>query len=119
MQDSLNADRRAELRRDLEQLRASLEAQLGDATDSSRAPELDQSRMGRVSRIDAIQQQQMAAAGLRRAEARLERVRAAIQRCEEDPESYGICPFCEEEIHFRRLKAFPDIVQCVACASRG
>ena len=117
MHEELSAAQRAELRKDLEALRASLRTQLGDDTDRSKAPELDQSRMGRVSRIDAIQQQQMAAAGLRRAKQRLQRVQAAIERYDEDPESYGICPFCEEEIRFRRLKAFPDIVQCVQCAS--
>ena len=107
---------RAELRADLETLRAQLTAYLTDGSDSADTVELDQSRMGRVSRNDALQQQQMAKAGIRRSELRLQRVGAAIDRYDDEPGEYGVCPDCAEDIAFRRLKAFPESIFCVTCA---
>jgi len=112
----LTDPQRAELRTDLEALRAQLTASLTDSSDSADTVELDQSRMGRVSRNDALQQQQMAKAGIRRVEMRLQRVEAAIARYDDDPGEYGRCPDCAEDIDIRRLKAFPESIFCVACA---
>ncbi len=76
---------------------------------------LDQSAVGRISRIDAIQQQATAKATLRRHRQRMERVEAALERMAQDPEEFGWCPDCEEFIGWRRLQAIPDAVLCVAC----
>ena len=107
---------RAELRADLSALRDAQRAVLADESGLAGTVDLDQSRMGRVSRIDAIQQQKMAQATLRRHQQRLERIEAAIERHDEDPEEYGPCLRCGEPIGYRRLKAFPDVVVCVGCS---
>jgi len=112
----LTDTQRAALRADLETLRAQLAASLADGSGAADTVVLDQSRMGRVSRNDALQQQQMAKAGIRRVELRLQRVGAAIARYDDDPGEYGMCPDCAEDIDFRRLKAFPESIFCVACA---
>jgi len=112
----LTDTQRAELREDLTALHKQLTAYLTDGSDSADTVELDQSRMGRVSRNDALQQQQMAKAGIRRAELRLSRIEAAMSRYDDDPAGYGSCPDCAEDIDFRRLKAFPESIFCVPCA---
>lgn len=80
------------------------------------AVELDQTSVGRVSRIDAIQQQQMALASQRQRDEELVRIDAALQRIEDG--SYGECLVCEEPIAIKRLEFDPAIATCVDCASQ-
>lgn len=92
-----------------------LEAQLAD-TQEDRAPvELD-GRMGRVSRADAMQVQQMAVEMTRRREDRVSRVRMALERVRDG--SYGLCGRCRQPIAPARLEAMPEVVLCVECAGR-
>ena len=93
-----------------------LERELSEALASSRAHEpveLDQQAFGRVSRIDAIQQQQMAQAARRAQTLRLSQVRAALEAIEND--EYGICRLCEEPIAPARLRARPESPLCLDC----
>ncbi|MCB9745406.1 MAG: TraR/DksA C4-type zinc finger protein [Alphaproteobacteria bacterium] len=92
-----------------------LRALIADEGGLTGTVQLDQSAVGRVSRVDALQQQQMALANKRRAERRMEAVEAALERFDEDPESFGWCPGCGEPIGVRRLRAVPESVFCVPC----
>jgi len=83
----------------------------------TRTVELDQSRMGRLSRADALQSQEMSKEGKRRRDLELQRIEAALQRVAAG--SYGICTRCEDEIGIRRLQANPAAVLCIECAERG
>ncbi len=76
--------------------------------------ELDQTRQGRLSRIDALQQQAMAAETQRRRTLELRRIDAALRRI--DAGEYGYCLTCGEEIAPARLKFDPAATQCVPCA---
>lgn len=85
------------------------------ATQADRVPvELDQSSVGRLSRMDAMQQQAMAAAQSRRRAARARALEAAIRRIEAD--EFGWCEECGEEIPEGRLGIDPTAARCVACA---
>ena len=75
---------------------------------------LDQSSVGRVSRIDAIQQQEMALAAERNRERELQRIKSALLRM--DQGDYGYCLTCGEDIAEKRLRADPAIPTCVDCA---
>lgn len=107
---------------DLAQLRAALVERLADlraasdTTSESRRPvELDQTSVGRVSRMDAMQVQAMALATERRRHDEARRVEAAIKRI--DDGDYGYCIGCGEEISAKRLSVDPTIPTCIACAS--
>ena len=79
---------------------------------------LDQAAVGRISRVDALQAQQMAAEQRRRAVLRLKQVVNALVRA--DDEEYGDCLSCGEPIGYARLRARPESPLCVACSeSRG
>ncbi len=112
----LTPQQRQELGAALQTLRAQLAEMLRDGAGLAGTVELDQSRMGRVSRIDALQQQKMAQATLARHAVRMERVTIALERFA-DPEIYGTCPDCGDDIGYRRLRAAPDAIFCVECAS--
>ena len=99
----------------LDQEAAELRAAEG-ATEADRAPvELDQQSVGRLSRMDAMQQQAMAAAQQRRRTGRLRAIEAALRRMAED--EYGWCEECGEPIPTGRLELDPCASRCVACAS--
>lgn len=105
----------------IEALKVSLETRLKQIVDGSdarieqgKASELDQSRVGRLSRMDAMQQQAMARASARRTEIELQRIRTALQRISSG--EYGICTRCEEDIAEGRLNVDPATLLCIECA---
>ena len=79
--------------------------------------ELDQQKLGRLSRMDALQAQEMALATKRRREIEFGRIDAALQRL--DDASYGDCLACGEEIGEKRLALDPATPTCIDCARRG
>ncbi len=92
---------------------AELEKHLELSEQSSKVVELDQALSGRVSRIDAIQQQKIAQAGLASAkheQFRLKQVLASIDR-----DCFAECEECGESILFARLMIKPESVYCVNC----
>ncbi len=78
--------------------------------------ELDQTSVGRVSRMDAMQGQAMAIAANQRRQIELQKIGAALKRI--DQEEYGYCLECDEEIAEPRLKLDPATSLCIACASK-
>jgi DnaK suppressor protein len=76
--------------------------------------ELDQSRTGRLSRMDALQMQAMANAGRDRAATELRRIDAALARIRAG--NFGACVECGEPIATARLDAHPAVALCLACA---
>ena len=80
------------------------------------AVELDQTKVGRVSRIDAMQQQEMAKATQAQRTAELKRIDAALERVEAG--DYGYCIECDEAIAPKRLEIDPATALCIDCAGR-
>jgi DnaK suppressor protein len=119
MDHSLTPPQRVELHQALLALEARMLRQLADEAGLTDTVQLDQAAVGRISRVDALQAQAMAQAGQRRARLRLERVRAALERLDEHPDEFGVCPSCGDDIGLRRLRARPEAVFCVGCADRG
>ena len=87
------------------------------ARESSSTVELDQSRMGRLSRMDAMQMQEMSKATGERRNNELRRVTAALARI--DSGDYGYCEECGEDIPEARLKVDMAATHCVPCASKA
>ncbi|MBE0471853.1 MAG: TraR/DksA family transcriptional regulator [Methyloprofundus sp.] len=75
---------------------------------------LDQSSVGRLSRIDAMQGQQMAIATECRRKEQISQIKAALKRIQEN--DFGYCLSCEEEIPAGRLAINPATTLCVKCA---
>lgn len=102
-------------RRRLYQMKRDIEG-LQTARDQSAATvTLDQSSVGRLSRMDAMQQQAMAQSTEARARQNLQRIEAALRRC--DDGSYGFCSDCDEPISAQRLEFDPTLLRCVQCAA--
>jgi DnaK suppressor protein len=103
----------AELHRSLLRLQEELQGLL-NRTDELDTVDLEQP-IGRISRVDALQQQQMAAARHRRHELQLKQVAVALKAVAED--EFGDCKRCGESIGYPRLKARPETPCCVPCMS--
>ncbi|MCR9094224.1 MAG: TraR/DksA C4-type zinc finger protein [bacterium] len=109
----LDDSEKEELRGLLETLARELDEGLESAADAARPVELDPPAIGRVSRIDAIQQQKMAEANRAAQQARRQAVRAALARIGE--EEFGECRACGEDIGLARLRARPESHTCIDC----
>ncbi len=99
-------------RKALEDLRAELRARLAD--DDETKPVAPDRAIGRLTRQDAIQSQQMAIELQRRNQERMRLVEQALKRIAEG--SYGYCLRCEEEISEARLNVRPEAPLCIECA---
>lgn len=87
------------------------------SADSRKAVELDQTRVGRLSRMDALQNQAMSLEAERRRQLELRRIEASLKRIEAG--DYGYCVSCGEQIPLRRLELDPTLPTCVDCANDG
>ena len=82
--------------------------------DGRKPVELDQTQQGRLSRMDAIQLQEMALEQNRRREFEIQRIDAALKRIEDG--EFGLCNNCGENIPLKRLEVSPSTPLCVDCA---
>ena len=116
MSSAPNIDLKAMKKRLLErreELVQVIEARAETQTD----PELDPQRVGRLSRMDAVQQQAMEEETGRRRDQEVDRIAAALQRIEDD--DFGYCSVCEAPIAPKRLENDPATPLCVGCAGKA
>ena len=113
MSDHLSKAQRAELKDELERQLGRLQKSMKVTDEAMRTVELDQTAVGRLSRMDSLQNQSLSK-GLREREVvRLSQIREALARVEAG--SYGLCTACEGPIPFERLYVFPEAPECAGC----
>ncbi len=76
--------------------------------------ELDQTRVGRLSRMDAMRAQAMSVEAKRRRESEVLKINSALNRIDEG--SFGACLECDKPISTARLKLDPSALLCIQCA---
>ena len=101
-------------KRRLEEKRIELEGLSEISKEARDTVELDQQAVGRLSRMDAMQQQAMAEAQERTRRLDLQRIELAFRRIKDD--EYGYCAECETEIPDGRLAIDPMAERCINCA---
>lgn len=102
----------------VKQVLLDLESALGEQIELGKEqaePVALDSSIGRLSRMDAMQDQHLAIESQERRKVRLQRVQSALQRIERG--TYGKCVRCREEINEPRLEAQPEVLLCLKCAS--
>ena len=93
-----------------------LDAARLQSDNSGLSVELDQSKVGRLSRMDAMQMQQMDLELKRRQQIELLALGHALKRV--DDEEYGECMECGEEINPKRLEIDLVATLCITCAQK-
>jgi DnaK suppressor protein len=84
--------------------------------DAAATVELDQSRQGRLSRMDALQGQAMSIATKHRRHMEIANIEKALRRIEDG--SYGYCQRCDNEIAAKRLEFDMTVLYCINCAEQ-
>lgn len=110
----LTTEQVAELTSALAAILAKLERSMRVTEAAMEPVQLDQSAVGRLSRIDSLQNQGLTRNLQAREQARLGQVAGAMQRLEEG--TYGCCTECGTEVPFERLQVFPETPTCAGCA---
>ncbi|MEH6661185.1 MAG: TraR/DksA C4-type zinc finger protein [Parasphingorhabdus sp.] len=114
MAEELSSAQLKSLKQLLLERQAELKARDKDGASWRDTVELDQQSVGRLSRMDAMQQQEMAQAEARRRTSDLARIEIALNRV--DDGVYGWCAECGEAIAYRRLEIDPAAHLCIGCA---
>lgn len=100
----------------IESRQQELRSLTASAQSGTETVELDQSKVGRLSRMDAMQIQQMNLESERRRQRELVALNGALTSIEDG--SYGDCAECNEPIHPKRLEIDLTAVLCINCASK-
>ena len=108
--------------KELSRFRNLIEARLVELQDESalgqdgqKTVQLDQQSVGRLSRMDALQNQAMARATQARRDLERQKLQAALARMSDG--DYGYCEDCGDDIASGRLEFDPAVTRCVSCAS--
>lgn len=101
-------------RRQLTELADRVRGNLAGISEQAEVVQLD-TPIGRLARMDAMQDQQMALELKRRQEQQLQRIDRALKQIAKG--AYGICGKCRRPIAEERLDVQPDAVMCSRCAS--
>lgn len=109
----MNKERQEYYSAKLGALAAELREDLDKNLDGAKTVQLDTS-IGRLSRMDAMQSQQMALELRRRQQNQMLRIENALKRLETG--TFGVCARCGKSISKDRLDAQPDAIACVPCA---
>jgi DnaK suppressor protein len=113
MRDHLSKAQREELQSELERQLARLQKSMKVTDEAMRTVELDQTTVGRLSRMDSLQNQSLSK-GLREREVvQLSQIREALARVQAG--TYGLCAACDGPIPFERLYVFPEAPECAGC----
>jgi len=113
--DDLTDAQCLELTDDLHALQAELTRAQATSVEGAKPVDLGES-IGRLSRMDAMQQQKMVQAGRESVSRRLALIDVALKSLADG--EYGECKRCEEPVGYRRLKARPESPLCLECQSR-
>ena len=104
-----------EFRDDLERQLAKLEKSMTVTDEALKTVELDQGAVGRLSRMDSLQNQSFAKGLRERESVRLALIQGALLRLEAG--TYGVCTTCGDRVAAERLFVFPESGTCVRCGA--
>jgi DnaK suppressor protein len=111
---TLSEEQRSLLREELERALSRLDRSMKTTRRAARPVKLDQTSVGRLSRIDALQNQSLTRGLQEREQIRVAQLREALRRL--DAGTYGTCTGCADPIGFERLMLFPETLTCSGCA---
>jgi len=109
----LTEEQKKEMKEILENLLKESTIHIQSLKEQSKPVSLDDP-IGRVTRIDAIQMQNMAMATLQREEENIQMTDTALKKLEQG--TFGECSACKKQIQWERLKALPGVSLCINCA---
>ena len=104
------------LKKKIEEAIAKMNTELERLEDATK-PISPENSIGRVSRMDAINNKSVSEAALRSARRKMSSLRLALTKI--DSPDFGNCSRCKQPIPPARLMYMPESTRCVRCADRG
>lgn len=101
-------------RQQLLQLQQKLTEEVSE--DAQAVVQLDQSRIGRLLRMDSLQSQQLAMETQRRQQRKSQAIEGALKRIDQD--DFGFCYGCDQQISEARLNFDPTVTRCISCMEK-
>lgn len=86
------------------------------STEAMTQPVKPENSLGRISRMDAINNKAVMEVSLRNKKSKLSKLKAALVNI--DKEGFGVCASCKNPIQSGRLMFMPESTKCVRCAGR-
>ena len=108
----MNAGEKADLKTHFQAMREALSRQLPSLKESAK-PVAPDDALGRLTRLDAIQSQQIGKNSMAKVTAQLAGIDHALKGI--DGPDFGLCAECGLTIPVGRLKAMPGARHCVNC----
>ncbi len=111
----MNKEDRKRIGKKIEEKIREMTLKIADYRELTR-PVSPENAIGRISRMEAINNKAVFEAALREAEERLRKLKEAASRVEAP--DFGLCISCKGEIPLGRLMIMPESTRCVRCARR-
>ncbi|WP_369743045.1 TraR/DksA family transcriptional regulator [Pseudidiomarina sp. PP-1MA] len=109
----MDANQRKAFKKQLEEQKQQLLESEEANKDNTKPVKLDQQSIGRLSRMDAMQQQQMYQEQARRRKVHLQKIEGTLRRIESG--EFGECFICGDDIGIKRLEFDPTQTRCIDC----
>ncbi len=111
----MTAEERADLKAKIEEQIEETKVKIEEFEELSKpiAPDIS---LGRITRMDAINNKSVAEAALRTAKRKLGKLQHALAKI--DSPDFGTCTVCKRPIQPKRIMLMPESSRCVRCASR-
>ena len=101
------------LAKEIKSLITQLKKEISDLEDST-APISPENSIGRISRMDAINNKSVVEASLRNRKKKLSKLQLALAKI--NTPGFGLCTSCKQTINPKRLMLLPESVKCIKCA---
>lgn len=111
----MTAEERQELKNKIEEMILKYEKDIQE-TEAMTQPISPENSIGRVSRMDAINNKSVMEASLRNKISKRNKLKIALSKID-DP-SFGICTHCKNRINPARMMYMPESSRCINCADR-
>ena len=111
----MDDNERAVLKKKIHEEIAKIESSIVQLSDATK-PISPENSLGRVSRMDAINNKGVAEAALHSAKTKLSKLKMALNKI--DNKDFGNCSNCQRPIRPARLMYLPESTRCIHCADR-
>ena len=113
--NGMDANAKDEIRKKIKSLISSLHKEIEELEELTK-PVSPENSIGRLTRMDAINNKSVAEASLRNRKRKLGKLKVAINKI--DDEDFGVCIRCKSVINPQRIILMPESEKCVRCASK-
>jgi DnaK suppressor protein len=110
----MNFEDRSALKSKIQELIVKYEHDIKE-TEKMTQPISPENSLGRISRMDAINNKSVMEASLRNKISKRNKLKMALIQIEK--EGFGLCSNCSKAINPKRLMYMPEVTKCMRCAS--